>query len=174
MVKYLFAIMAFMAMLTCSSIASTKYDPLIKDACVQFQSEALPDNFAWHKARIQAESDFNPVAVSHAGAMGLCQFMSFTAKAYGIDPFKPEECIPGMVRYTNDIYSYFFPQRDVDWNDPNTQMLIDAGYNTGQGRVKRLCRLYGYSFEAIKWRVALETRQYAPRIQRYKEVYLKS
>ena len=41
-------------------------------------------------AQLMAESNFNPFAVSGAGAQGIAQFIPATAAAYGLrDPFDP-------------------------------------------------------------------------------------
>ena len=57
----------------------------------------------------QAESGFDPNAVSPVGAMGIAQFMPGTAKQYGIDPFNPEEAIPAQANYMKWCQNFWTP-----------------------------------------------------------------
>jgi len=68
-----------------------KYDPVIRKT-----SERYRVDYALVKAVIKAESNFDPLAISRAGAKGLMQLMPGTAKALGInDTFHPEDNIEG-------------------------------------------------------------------------------
>jgi hypothetical protein len=79
------------------------------------------------KGVIQAESNYNPSAVSRVGAMGLCQLMPGTARMLGVrDPFNPEESIVGGAKYLGMLKKMF---RSTD--------LVLAGYNAGPGAVSR-------------------------------------
>jgi hypothetical protein len=50
-------------------------------------------------ALLEAESGFNPQAVSTAGAQGIAQFMPGTAAGMGVrDPFDPDQAIAGAAR----------------------------------------------------------------------------
>lgn len=55
------------------------------------------------KAVIEAESGWDPRAVSRAGAIGLMQLMPATASILGVDPWNPLENIRGGVTYLADM-----------------------------------------------------------------------
>jgi len=55
-----------------------------------------------------AESNFNPFAVSPAGAQGIAQFMPSTAAAYGLDdPFDAEASIDAQAHLMSDLLDQF-------------------------------------------------------------------
>jgi len=79
------------------------------------------------KAVIQAESRFNPYAVSPSGALGLCQLMPRTARYMGVrKPFDPEQNIIGGAKYLGLMKKKF---KSLD--------LLLAAYNAGPGTVRR-------------------------------------
>jgi hypothetical protein len=55
-------------------------------------------------AQLMAESNFNPYAVSPAGARGIAQFIPSTAAAYGLrDPFDPVEAMDAQAHLMSDL-----------------------------------------------------------------------
>jgi hypothetical protein len=103
------------------------------------------------KAVIQAESSFNPKAVSPAGAQGLMQLMPATARELGVeDSFDPEQNIMGGTRYLRDLL------RRYDGDLDSTL----AAYNWGMGN---LARSDGWLPE--------ETRTYQTRVKQFLAQY---
>lgn len=76
-------------------------------------------------AQIMAESNFNPNAVSPAGAQGIAQFMPATAAAYGLDdPFDPAQAMDAQARMMAELLAQF-----------GQVELALAAYNAGPGAV---------------------------------------
>jgi soluble lytic murein transglycosylase-like protein len=75
-------------------------------------------------ALVWTESDFNPSAVSPAGAIGLTQLMPGTALQLGVDPFDPEQNLEGGARFLREMIDRF---GRVD--------LALAAYNAGPSRL---------------------------------------
>jgi len=77
---------------------------------------------------IQAESNYNPSAVSNKGAQGIMQLIPSTARRFGVnDVFDPEENIAGGVKYLRFLLDYY--QGDY------TKTI--AAYNAGEGAVDK-------------------------------------
>lgn len=80
------------------------------------------------RAIIHAESSFNPMALSHAGAQGLMQLMPATARRFGVtDSYDASQNIKGGVQYLAWLLKRF----------NGNLTLAAAGYNAGEGAVDR-------------------------------------
>jgi len=99
------------------------WEATIKTCAEQYNLEP-----ALIKAIMRAESAFNPLAVSRAGAQGLMQLMPGTARALGVeDAFDPKQNIVGGCRYLRQML-------DACQGDVSSAL---ASYNAGPGAVKR-------------------------------------
>src|SRR5271166_6616900 len=109
----------------------------------------------------QAESGFQPLAVSRVGARGIWQFMGSRARGYGLqhsmwvdDRQDPEKSTRAAARHLKDLYAQF-----GDW------YLAMAAYNSGPGTVQAAVKRTGYAdFWELYRRNVLpkETRNYVP------------
>lgn len=100
----------------------TPFNDIISAAA---RKEGLDENLV--KAVVEAESNFNPKAVSSAGAKGLMQLMDGTAKALGVkDPFDPVANVKGGVKFLRSMLDKF-----------GSVPLALAAYNAGPGAVER-------------------------------------
>ncbi len=109
----------------------------------------------------QAESGFQPLALSRAGARGMWQFMSGSGQLYGLernwwvdDRQDPERATRAAARHLKDLYNQF-----GDW------YLAMAAYNSGAGTVQHAVERTGYAdFWELYRRGVLpkETRNYVP------------
>lgn len=106
------------------------------------------------------ESGINPTIKSHAGALGLWQFMPYTGKMYKLDydyyideRMDPEKSTEAACAFLKDLYRMF-----DDWE------LALAAYNCGPGNVRKAIRRSGYkkTFWEIYAYLPRETRSYVP------------
>ena len=97
------------------------------------------------QAMIEAESSYNPAAISPKGAIGLGQLMPDTARTLGVDPRNISQNLDGAARYLLAQLAEF---QSVD--------LALAAYNAGPHRVVEYSGMPPFA----------ETKSYIARINR--------
>jgi membrane-bound lytic murein transglycosylase D len=122
------------------------------------REEGMPQDLIY---LAQAESAFQPQAVSKAGARGMWQFMAFSGRKYGLtkntwvdERQDPEQATRAAARYLRALYDEF-----GDW------YLAMAAYNSGAGTIEHAVEHTGYSdFWELYHRNVLpkETQNYVP------------
>ena len=131
-----------------STISEQELAPMISRFSHQHQLHP-----ALIRAVIKAESDFDPRAVSRAGAVGLMQLMPQTALRLEVrDMYDPEDNIGGGTKYLRQLLDRF------RGNLP----LALAAYNAGEHVVDRYRALPPIE----------ETRQYVRKVLRYYRTFL--
>jgi soluble lytic murein transglycosylase-like protein len=98
------------------------------------------------RAVIETESNWNPMAKSRKGAMGLMQLIPSTAIRFGVnDAFSPKQNVDAGVHYLKTLLERYNGNLD----------LALAAYNAGEGAVDRAHGVPAYR----------ETRNYVQRVQ---------
>ena len=87
--------------------------------------QALPPELV--RSVIQAESGYNPNAVSSKGARGLMQLIPETALRFGVDPSNPVENLQGGAKYLKYLLDLYH----------GDSVLALAAYNAGEQSVAR-------------------------------------
>jgi membrane-bound lytic murein transglycosylase D len=132
-----------------------RYNEMIRRV---LREEGVPEDLIY---LAQAESAFQPTAVSRAGARGLWQFMPFRGEEYDLDRSywvdersDPEKATRAAARHFRDLYDMF-----GDW------YLVMAAYNSGPLTVIKGIERTGYAdFWELQKRHVLpkQTQNYVP------------
>ena len=132
-----------------------RYNEMIRSVLKQ---EGVPQDLIY---LAQAESAFQPDAVSRAGARGIWQFMPYRGEEYDLsrsyyvdDRSDPEKATRAAARHLRDLYGMF-----GDW------YLVMAAYNSGPLSVAKAIQRTGYAdfWELQKRRVLpKQTQNYVP------------
>jgi len=122
------------------------------------REEGLPQDLIY---LAQAESAFQPLALSRAGARGIWQFVAYRGQQYGLrhtwwidERQDPEKATHAAAQHLRDLYSLY-----GDW------YLAMAAYNCGPGNVQKGIERTGYAdfWELYKRNVLpRETKNYVP------------
>ena len=125
--------------------ADKAYDSIIDDAAATYD---IDPNLI--RAVMRAESAFNPLVVSPAGAQGLMQLMPALAEQMGVtDPFDPRQNIMAGAKYLRWL---------LDLNRGDIPLTL-AGYNAGPTVVSKYRRVPPFK----------ETQRYVKRITGFLE-----
>ena len=121
-----------------------------------FRDAGIPEEIEYLSI---VESQLNPYAVSRVGATGPWQFMTNTAKIYGLnmDAYVDERRDPIQSSYAAAAYLKDAYQEFGDW------LLAIASYNCGKSNVIRAIEKAGANdFWSIRQYLPVETRGYVP------------
>jgi len=132
-----------------------RYNAMIRRV---LREEGVPEDLIY---LAQAESAFQPDAVSRAGARGIWQFMPYRGEEYDLERTywvdersDPEKATRAAAHHMRDLYAIF-----GDW------YLVMAAYNSGPGNVAKAIERTGYAdFWELQKRNALpkQTQNYVP------------
>ncbi|MEW6387771.1 MAG: lytic transglycosylase domain-containing protein [Thermodesulfobacteriota bacterium] len=136
---------------------SGRYLPMIRRV---FREQGLPQDLVYLAL---VESGFSPRARSHAGAVGLWQFIEGTGRRYGLkvdqwvdERRDPEKATRAAAHYLKDLHRQF-----------GCWYLAAAGYNAGEKRVQGVVDRYAtrdFWVMAQKKLLPQETCNYVPQL----------
>lgn len=169
------ALVAWPSLCSSASLFPDTFDDAFEDATEQW----LPGT-DWRRLKAQCyqESLLDPLAESHVGAQGLCQFMPGTWRDVSADlaltasPFVPDASIHAAAYYMRRLIRGWSSPRPAE----DRRRLAEASYNAGFGNLlaaQRRCHgaaLYAEivaCLPQVTGKHADETTTYVERIQRW-------
>jgi membrane-bound lytic murein transglycosylase D len=135
--------------------------PWLHDIAEELEARDMPGELALLPI---VESAYDPFAYSHGRASGAWQFLSATAREYGIeinDLYDGRRDVWAATRAALDYLGYLNNRFDGDWN------LALAAYNGGQGRVHRAILRNQARGRSTQWSdlpLPRETLAYVPKL----------
>jgi soluble lytic murein transglycosylase len=133
-----------------TAVSDRELEDAVADSSEEYRLSA-----ALLMAVIKAESDFNPTAISRAGAVGLMQLIPETASRHGVrDLYDTRENITAGAKHLRYLLDRF---------DGNIQLAL-AAYNAGERNVERYRQIPPFK----------ETRTYVKRVLGFYRKYLAS
>lgn len=123
------------------------YDDLVKEV-----AQDLGWDWRLLSAQIYKESQFNPRAVSWAGARGLMQLMPNTAQAHGAkNPYDPRQNLNAGKKHLQWLENFW--KEEIPDTEERIKFVLGS-YNIGQGHVQDAMRLAEkYGEDPKKWDV---------------------
>ncbi|KOR88398.1 lytic transglycosylase domain-containing protein [Paenibacillus solani] len=136
---------------------STTFEDLITSAGERY---GVPVSLI--KAVIDAESSFNPNAVSSAGAKGLMQLMDGTARGLGVsNPFDPAQNIEGGTKYLSNLIQRFGGEI----------AMVLAAYNAGPTRIAGMGVSTDEELMSVSQQLPKETQAYIGKVMNARSKY---
>lgn len=139
-------------------VSPAEIDRLVEQTASRFQVDPQLVH-----AVIQAESDYDPNAVSRKGAIGLMQLVPATARRFGVaNPFDPGENIKGGVnylRYLLDLFGGDLSRSLAAYNAGENSVLRTGGipaFQETQQYVRRVTNFYNFGAGSPLPRVSLK------------------
>ena len=149
----------------------------VRQAYPTFATSVSPSVWSLSHGITRQESSFDPYAVSHAGARGMMQLMTGTAREQagklGVD--YDGYRLTSDPNYNVMIGSAYFQRMLNTWN--GSVPLAVASYNAGSGNVAKWVARYGDprgQVDMLKWIEAIpfvETKGYVQRVIENSVVY---